>query len=257
MVRRGEPRQGPDAAAAALDLARHPQGASESAAEWTAAGRGQRPVGPSVETQVPDPELWATYADQIGQLNERLRSVAPEDGATWTQVARESAGVFAAWSLRTESEPDPLADASDALARYAQVRARSVQRKEIITPAILGLSRVLLVAADGGQSRTSQAYMIKQLANTLHVLFEMQKALRHAQAAATTEWAVRERLAVVAAHVAPAPSAPVKPAPGLLDVERFTGGVSPRLHRSPLPNPLAPRPRTRTASPQREDGTER
>ncbi len=233
-----------------------PQGASEAAAEWTAAGRGQRPVAPGVETQAPDPELWSKYAEQIGELNERLRAVSPQDAATWTQVARESAGVFAAWSLRTESEPGPLADASDALARYAQVRARSVQRKEITTPAILGLSRVLLVAADGGQSRTSQAYMIKQLANTLHVLFEMQKAMRHAQAAAATEWAVRERLALVAARVAPAPTAPTKPAPGLLDVERFTGGVTPRL-RSPLPNRLSPRPRARMSSPQRDDGMER
>ncbi|GIG26482.1 MULTISPECIES: relaxase/mobilization nuclease domain-containing protein [Cellulomonas] len=232
-----------------------PQTASDAVAEWTAAGRGQRPVRPGIEVDAPDPRLWDQYAEQIGELNERLRSVAPDDTATWTQVARETSGAFAAWSLRTEAEPGPLADASDALARYAQVRAGSAPSKQITTPAILGLSRVLLVAADRGQSRTSQAYMVRQLANTLHALFQMQQAMRHAQAAAVTEWAVRERLAVVAARSAAPAAARPAPVPGALSVEQATGGAGPRL-RSPLPNPLEPRPRTTSAA-QRDDGIER
>jgi hypothetical protein len=230
-----------------------PAGASEAVAEWTAAGRGRRPVAPGVETTDPNPELWAQYADEIGRLNDRLAAVPAGDTATWAQVARETSGVFAAWSLRTESEPGPLADASDALAGYAQIRAREIPRKQITTPAVLGLSRVLLVAADGGQSRTSQALMIKQLANTLLALYRMQQAVQHAQAAARTEWAVRERLAVVAQRVAAPAAGPGRPDP--LSPTQMLGRGGVKL-RSPLPNDLTARPRTAT-SPQRDRGIER
>jgi hypothetical protein len=230
-----------------------PHSASLAVAEWTAAGRGQRPAAPGVEREDVDPQLWQQYADEVGVLTEKLRGVAMDDTATWTQVARETSGAFAAWSLRTEDVPGPLADASDALARYAQIRAREAPRKQVTTPAIAGMVRMLLVAADGGQSRTSQAAMVKQLANTLFALWEMQKATRQVQAAASTEWAVRQRLAVVAERVNAAA------APGgatALSIEATTRGVSPRLG-SPVPNPLQPRPRTTASGVRREDGMER
>jgi hypothetical protein len=227
-----------------------PEGASAAVDEWTAAGRGQRPVAPGVEASEPNAELWQQYAAEIGRMTDRLRGVPHDDTATWTQVARETAGAFAAWSLRTEETPGPLADVSDALARYAQVRAQQVPRKQITTPPIVGLSRALLVVADGGQSRTSQAIMVKQLANTIFSLWEMQKAAGHAQAAAATERAVRERLQLVAARLDDARAAAAAAGPNQ------SRAVTPALG-SPLPATLQPRPRTATTARPRDGGVER
>lgn len=189
-----------------------PQGAGDAAAEWNAARRGTRPIAPGREIDEPDPQMWEQYASEIGALREQLRAVPADDAGTWAQVARETSGVFAAWSVRTESTPGPLAATSDALARFAQVRAHRVPVKPAPSASVKGVAMMLMAAADGGQSKTSQAVMLRQLANTMRALYEAHQGAGQVQAAAQIAATVRGQLAVVAARLpavgAPAPLGP-------------------------------------------------
>ena len=85
-----------------------PEAAQAAVAEWGAARRNRRVVAAGREQHEPDPELWARYSDELAQLREQLRAVPADDVATWAHVARETAGAFAAWSLRVEPTPGPL-----------------------------------------------------------------------------------------------------------------------------------------------------
>lgn len=82
-----------------------PSGASEAAAEWTAAKRGRRVVAPGPETREPDPQLWERQHAELGALVDRLRSVDVGDRDTWATVARQTSGALAAWSNATEERP--------------------------------------------------------------------------------------------------------------------------------------------------------
>lgn len=104
-----------------------PTGASDAAAEWSAAKRGRRIVAPGRESSEPDPELWSRYTREVGELREKLRAVPMDDRETWQRVARETAGAFAAWSNAVEAEPGDLAAAADALSKSAQTYRRPVR----------------------------------------------------------------------------------------------------------------------------------
>lgn len=219
-----------------------PQGASEAVAEWKAARRGQRPVAPGREHADPDPELWHRYATEIGELRDRLRSVPVDDTVTWAQVARETSGAFAAWSTRVEPVPGPLAATSDALARFGTTRPSRVP-KASPSAAVKGASWMLLAAAHGGQSKTAQAVMFRQMVNLTRALYEAHRAIGQAQAAAQIERAVRGQLATVAAGL------PAIDAHGHLvpesDVARArriasTGQAPATAIGSPVPNTLEP-----------------
>ena len=63
---------------------------------------------PGREQHEPGPELWREYTDEVTQLRDQLSAVDPTDRATWARIARETSGVFAAWSQRFEATPGPL-----------------------------------------------------------------------------------------------------------------------------------------------------
>src|SRR3954452_3618030 len=100
-----------------------PEAAQAAVAEWSAARRNRRMAAPGREQQAPDPELWTTYGDELAQLRDQLRTVPSDDVATWAHVARETAGAFAAWSVRVEPIPGPLAAGAAPLARSRQLHA--------------------------------------------------------------------------------------------------------------------------------------
>lgn len=64
-----------------------------------------RTSAPGAERDDVNPELWQQYVAEIAALSDRLHEIPIHDTATWAQVARETSGVFAAWSLRTEETP--------------------------------------------------------------------------------------------------------------------------------------------------------
>ena len=171
-----------------------PAHAAGGVAEWTAAGRDQRPAAPGRELTEPDAMLWSRCSTEVGALRDRLRSVPADDLATWAHVAQETAGAFAAWSLAVEPQPGPLAQTAAALARSAQLRAWRVSGKRAAVPSARGAALLLASAARGGGGPAAQAVLLRQLANLAKAVHDMHCAAGELQRAGEIEHAVRGQL---------------------------------------------------------------
>jgi len=136
----------------------------------------------------PSARLWQTYTDDVARMGTQLATLDPGDHATWAGVARETAGVFAAWSLRTECVPGPLADASDQLARSAAVHARTVTQRPGRPVSLRGPAFLLMQPAANPSSRTGQALLIRQLGNTLRATRHRPPPLRPGRASSSSSW---------------------------------------------------------------------
>ncbi|GAB3217868.1 relaxase/mobilization nuclease domain-containing protein [Kineococcus gypseus] len=145
------------------------------------------------------PQEWVQHTQQVQAFREYLRAVPIEDHATWAQVARESAGAFAAWSRQVEPTPGPLAEVARALARTAQVRAHASAPRRSDMPSVQGAALALAVASGSGSSRMAQAVMLRQLANTMKALHDALKARGEAQAAKQIASVARHQLRTIAA----------------------------------------------------------
>jgi len=224
-----------------------PAYAGAAVAEWTPAGRNQRPVTPGGEVTEPDAMLWSRCSAEVGALRDRLRSVPGDDVATWAQVAQETAGAFAAWSLAVEPQPGPLAQTAQALARSAQLRAWRVSGKRAAVPSARGAALLLASAAHGGGGPVAQAVLLRQLANLAKALYDMHCAAGELQRAGEIEQAVRGQLAQVsdrltAAQVLERPTVD----PEALEAARLAaqGQLPPRHAVAPVP-PALPGPARR------------
>jgi len=161
-----------------------PEQRAAALAEWQAAKRNQRPVVDGREMRTPDPQLWARYTTEVIALRERLRSVPATDRALWAHVARETAGAFAAWSIRVEATPGPLAETADILARSAQQRAYQVRPRTAGQPSVRGAALLLSSIAHGGSGTVAEAALLRQLAKTVAALHDAHVAAGDAQRAA-------------------------------------------------------------------------
>jgi Relaxase/Mobilisation nuclease domain len=210
-----------------------PQQAAEAVAEWGAARRNRRVAAAGREQQEPDPQLWARYATELGELRDRLRLVPADDRATWAHVARETSGAFAAWSLRIEPEPGPLAATARQLARSAQLHAHQVRPRPAGLPSAGGAAMLLSSAARGGRGPFGEAALLRQLANTANALHDAHLAVGEARTAGELAAVVRKQVETVSRDLAVA--APAAPAPG----------VAPRPAKPPVPGACPIRPPTR------------
>jgi hypothetical protein len=218
-----------------------PQAAAAAVHEWAAAKRNQASGISGREAIEPDPELWARCSSEIAELRERLRTVPPGDRATWAHVAGESAAAFAAWSLRVEPTPGPLAATAESLARSAQLRAHAIRPRQAPLPSLRGASLLLASIAHGGQGTVAQAALLRQLANVAKALHDSHQAAGEAQRAAAIERVVREQLATVGAAM-PAPAAQESPVDEqALQAARLAsqGQMTPRVPGSPVPALIA------------------
>lgn len=229
-----------------------PAAATEAASEWKAAWRGQPPVtrGGRESADI-DPALWTRYADEVKGLAELLRSVPADDHSTWAQVAHETSGAFAAWSLRLEPDaPGPLAETSDMLAKSATLHRRNMKPSPVGKVSLRGPATLLMAATVAGPgSRTGQALMIRQLANMARALFMAQKDTQQARIATQLSKTIQGRLREVAEQL------PTVDERG----HQVTGPQAPRGPGSPVPNPVqtpttAPTP---LFDPSRDSGIER
>lgn len=227
-----------------------PEGSMTAAAEWGAARRGRRPVAPGRETLEADPQLWREVGADLERLREQLRSVPVDDRETWAWVARQTSGAFAAWSVRVEPTPGPLAATSDALARSAQLRRRPVRPQRAGLVSASGAAMLLASGAKGGRGQVAQAAMLRQLANLSRALFDAHRAMQDAQRAAEIERAVRRDLASVAARLPdPGPVGhPDTRAAEAMRVARSAQAAPAREAGSPIPSTLAA-DRGRTTTP--------
>ena len=232
-----------------------PQAAGEAAAEWSAARRGQRPVAPGRETHQADPQLWQQAARELAALREQLRAVPPGDVDTWARVARQTSGAYAAWSMRVEPTPGPLAAGAAALARCAQTRTAPAQRPTVAGPSAVGTA-MLLAAAAAADDRMAQALVLRQLLNLSKAVYDAAKASGDARRAQAIETAVRQELAEVVASL-PEPGRP----PDTSAAVAAAGTTARQAQQgpvlgSPVPNRLEPDQRRRVQSPAPGRGTD-
>lgn len=212
-----------------------PTTATEAATEWKAAWRGQPPVTRGGrETADIDPGLWGAYETQMKDLREQLKGVAGSDHSTWARVAHETSGVFAAWSVRLEPTPGPLAETSDVLARSAALHRRNVKPSPVPKMSMRGPATLMMAMAAGPGSKTGQALLMRQLLNTTRALFLAQQATSQARTARQLSDTIQNRLAEV---VKTLPS--IEPSLETSSTER-TGGGKGRGPVSPVPGQIVP-----------------
>lgn len=94
------------------------QAGEEAVAEWgrsstSRSGRSLRPDAMSQKDAVAQLSRWSEY----------MRTIPVEDRDAWAKAASQTAGLFAAASLRTETTPGPLDRLARQLARAAQMPA--------------------------------------------------------------------------------------------------------------------------------------
>lgn len=232
-------------------------GAMNAAAEWNAARRGRRPVAPGREMQEPAPELWREVGTDLERLREQLRSVPIDDRETWAQVARHTAGAFAAWSCRVEDTPGPLAATSDALARTAELRRRPLRAERASHAAASGAALLLISASRAGQGTAAQLVLLRQLANLAKAIHDMHRAAGDARQAAAIAATVRGQLSTVGTRLEAdhrawqAAEAARRHPQAATAIARAQAGQAPHAGAgsSPIPATLTPR------SPRRDVGT--
>ncbi len=253
-----------------------PTGATEAAAEWNAAKRGRRVVAPGRENTTPDPELWERYSREVSELREKLRDVPLDDRDTWSTLARQTAGAFAAWSNAVEDAPGDLAAASDALARSAQTFRRPVQPQKAGMVAMSGAAMLLASAAKGGQGRAAQLIMLRQLVRLSQAVYDAAKAAGEKRQADLILSDVKARMDRLRHDLAPAIQTPAAAAAGaqqgtapatldpetraMLDRMNASQGKPATEATSPVPNKVEPDERTRppqTTRPGADRGPER
>jgi hypothetical protein len=242
-----------------------PQSAQGAVDEWRATAKNPwqyRPVAPGREESTPDPELWKQYSDEIGQLRKQLRDVPVSDRATWAHVARETSGIFAAWSQRVEATPGPLAATSRELAKTAHIRAHQSRPKPVRIGSGANAAMILMQAAAvaGGQDTIAQAIMLRQLGRVSVAILDMHTALGDARRAEQVAAMMRNQFAAVSARL---PAVPRTGTPAEEHgrstaaseaVRRATEGLAAPGTGSPVPTTLTPYKPKPTVTPQERDG---
>jgi hypothetical protein len=146
-----------------------PTGADRQAAvlEWSAT----KSVAPGREALLGIPDDWQRALVGIERATERLRAVPLSDVASWRGAARETAGVFAAWSLRFEGDsPGPLAACADALAASAQRRPGDPAPNRDAVGNLRGIAAIVAQSQLSKGSPVVWAMLVDQLARTLRVI---------------------------------------------------------------------------------------
>lgn len=178
-----------------------PETTAEALAEWQAAAAGKRIAAQGRENREPTAEEWQKHTAEVGALYERLKSVPLEDDALWAQVARETAGAFAAWSLRTEAGPGPLADTAKALSRTAQLRRFPPRAERAPMPSAKGAGMLLMQTAVGPSTAAGHVLLLTQLRNTMRAIFEMHHAYGRLRDAEGVRDAAMNKLTAVRADL--------------------------------------------------------
>jgi hypothetical protein len=117
---------------------------------------------------------------------DRLRAVPASDLATWWGVARETAGVFAAWSRRFEGDsPGPMAEVADTLARSAQSRPDDPVPDRAAVRDFRGVAAIAAQSSVDSNSPMVWASLVDQLGRTLRAIGDAHHARGEAEMAKT------------------------------------------------------------------------
>lgn len=240
-----------------------PTAAQGAVDEWRATAKNPwqyRPVAPGREENTPAPEMWKQYSDEIGQLRKQLRDVPVTDRATWAHVARETSGVFAAWSQRVEATPGPLAQTSRELAKTAHIRAHQSRPKPVRLGSGANAAMILMQAAAvaGGSDTMAQAILLRQLGRVSVAILDMHTAVGDARRAEQVTAVMRNQFAQISDRLPTAPTGEAvtatRSAADAPDVvRRATDGLAAPGTGSPVPTSLIPRKPRTAAAPRERD----
>nr|WP_176705829.1 relaxase/mobilization nuclease domain-containing protein [Arthrobacter sp.]AXV46418.1 relaxase, MobA [Arthrobacter sp.] len=151
------------------------QDSLDAVAEWNAAARNKRQVREQIRpsrAEASDAQLWEAHTVKAKEMADRLASLPVDDHASWAKVARETSGVFAAWSTQLETTPGPLAATAAELAHTAQLRDYRQHGQPVPMPS-LASSTMLLLAAGSKSKTASQTALLMQLMRTTRAIYEM------------------------------------------------------------------------------------
>jgi hypothetical protein len=136
---------------------------------------------PGREAMVGSSDDWHRAAASIEKVLEKLREVPASDLGAWRGAARETAGVFAAWSRRFEGDtPGPMARAADLVARSAQ---SSPGDPAPIRDAVNfgGIAAIVAQSQLNSTSPMAWAMLIDQLGRTVRAIDAARNARGEAQ----------------------------------------------------------------------------
>lgn len=178
-----------------------PEAATAAAAEWRAGARNLRPAAVGREARDPDPQQWRDWHQQMGQLMGSLRDAGDTgDPVLWARAAREASGALGAWSVRTEADGGPLAEASRALARsaYTSERTRPTGGDEEGRggPKVAPL---LLLAAQSGRRKHLDSLLLAQIMRLSQAVHHVHQQAGRTREAQRVQVAVRDGLTQVRA----------------------------------------------------------
>ena len=167
--------------------------------EWGSA----KTVAPGRETIRGDPDDWMRAVAGVEQSVERLRAVPASDLAAWRGAARETAGVFAAWSRRFEGDsPGPMAEVADVLARSAQNRPDDPAPNRAAVRDFRGVAAIAARSAVDKNSPMVWASLVDQLGRTLRAIGDAHLARGEAEMAKTLCGRLSDELAELHDHFA-------------------------------------------------------
>ena len=167
--------------------------------EWGSA----KTVAPGREAILGDSNDWMRAVAGVEQSVERLKAVPASDLAAWRGVARETAGVFAAWSRRVEGDsPGPMAEVADALARSAQNRPDDPVPDRLAVRDFRGVAAIAARSAVDKNLPMVWASLVDQLGRTLRAIGDAHHARGEAEMAKTLCGRLSEELAELHDHFA-------------------------------------------------------
>lgn len=217
------------------------QGSLDAVAEWNAAARNKRQAKPhqsSVKSQYPPEHQWLVHTADAREIATHLSTLPVDDHASWAKVARETSGVFAAWSLQLEPNGGPLAETAAALAQTAQLRDFRQHSKPVPLPSLSG-STMLLLAAGSNSKTAAQSALLVQLMRTSRAIYDMhQDSQRLRNARNLKNVLVNDLGPFIAAMPEPFNTnikAPTAPAPGRIDEKDLPEAVRIARRGSPMP----------------------
>lgn len=243
------------------------EGATQAAAEWTAAKRNHRVASPGAETVDSTPQQWSETNAQLRGMVEELRAVPLDDRERWATVARDTSGALAAWSNAVEDTPGDLAAASEMLSRSAQTHRPPEPVERRGTSPMRHAAMLFATASRGGQGTAAQAIMLRQILRCAQAVRDAAHASKQARLAQaltndTAARLVRVRDALPTPARQPAMATAGATQASVLDptvqgvLDRLEVG-RPQQGASPLPNQLDPK-RVSTQTPTGADrGIER
>ncbi|RJO77727.1 hypothetical protein D5S18_07805 [Nocardia panacis] len=239
---------------------------AEAVGEWRAAHRNRPPVNPDGAEVVPvDAAEVGRAAQDLQWWNRYLAQIPPDDRDQWARAAARTAGVMAAWSVRTEPVPGPLATAARALAKSAQRPAHTRWRKPARTLTAGGAALIMLQTRE--QSTAASYHLVlAQLTRAARAMRDAHTARGDLHRAAELDRAVRTELAAVHARYTPVPQAEgerqvsaqmQRVLDGALDFGSVAGNESSRRSASATENDRAPNDRDHGLDRSEDSGPQR